>query len=568
MKYKKILVWAGCLLTCAALTVGSVSSAPRNKTDDLKHLQSALLREDELSGADDIDGDGVIDVFDLVQLRQQIHYSGEVSDGDFSAVSGNVKLVGRTLRKNDITWLVQSGSAVKFTVSGKSASVTLAGDASINNGEDYRSRYAVLVDGEIICDDVMSEKEKEITLFGGDSRRTAQVTVIHLSEAGNGAVGVKNIHVTSGTAKPVVPVPEKELKIEFIGDSITCAYGVEGKSSGESFKTTTENFMKSYAYLTAELLDADYSAVSYSGHGIISGYTSGEKNTNQLVPDLYEKTGNLADYSQPWDFSGSDNDVVVINLGTNDYSYLQNSPEGGGEDFVEGYTAFLEMVRRNNPDAYIICTMGTMGGNDVVYPLIVEAVKKFGDEKVSCYESITQNIQTDGVGSDWHPSEITQQNSAYVLADKICQALGIESSQIGLDVAVDAEYKLVTDPDLGGSCYAYLNDYDKSFWLTNSAGGSAPEALEAVIAPVGLKKDGVYRLEFDWTAGAESDVPVIIRSGGKIIFEDTISCGAEKIRYEKEISVSESCDAEIVFQIGGYDSGRFTIQNFKLVKTQ
>ena len=84
MKYKKILVWAGCLLTCAALTVGSVSSAPRNKTDDLKHLQSALLREDELSGADDIDGDGVIDVFDLVQLRQQIHYSGEVSDGDFS----------------------------------------------------------------------------------------------------------------------------------------------------------------------------------------------------------------------------------------------------------------------------------------------------------------------------------------------------------------------------------------------------------------------------------------------------------------------------------------------------
>lgn len=566
MKSRNIIVSAGCILACLSLTVGSTSSAPRSKTDDLVHLRNALLREGELTEADDIDGDGVIDSFDMVLLRKQILYSGQQQEGDFAAISDNVKLVGRTLRKNDITWLVQSGSAVKFTVIGSSASVTLAGDASVENDADHRSRYAVLVDGEVLVDDVMSEKEKEIPLFSGKDTRTAQITVIHLSEAGNGAVGVKNIHTESPTAKPVFPVPDKDLKIEFIGDSITCAYGVEGQSSGESFKTTTENFMKSYAYLTAQLLDADYSAVSYSGHGIISGYTSGEKNTDQLVPKLYEKTGNLADYSQPWDFS-SGNDVVVINLGTNDNSYLQNDPEGGKEDFVNGYIAFLEMVRRRNPDAYIICTMGTMGGNDVVYPLIEEAVKKFGDDKVSCYESVTQNIQTDGVGSDWHPSAVTQQNSAYVLADKICQATGIESSQIGLDIAVDSEYKLVTDPDLGGSCYAYLNDYDKSFWLTNYAGGSAPEALEAVIAPVGLKKDGVYQLRFDWTAGAESDVPIIVRSGGKVIFEDVISCGAETIRYEKEFVSDSACDAEVVFQIGGHDSGRFTIQNFKLVKT-
>lgn len=568
MKYKDIIVAAGCFLTCSALTIGSTSSAPRSKADDLRHLRNALLCEGELTAADDIDNDGVIDVFDMVQLRQQILYSGEVVEGDYAAVSSNVKLVGRTLRKNDITWLVQSGSAVKFTVLGTSASVTLAGDASINNGADYRSRYAVLVDGEVVADDVMSEKEKEIDLFSGKEMRTAEITVIHLSEAANGAVGVKNIHTESSSPKPVSPVPEKDLKIEFIGDSITCAYGVEGLSSGESFKTTTENFMKSYAYLTAELIDADYSAVSYSGHGIISGYTSGEKNTNQLVPKLYEQVGNLADYSQDWDFDSSENDVVVINLGTNDNSYLQNDPEGGKEDFVEGYVDFLGMIRRRNPNAYIICTMGTMGGNDVVYPLIEEAVKQFGDEKVSCYESVTQNIQMDGVGSDWHPSAVTQQNSAYVLADKICQVLGMESSQIGLDVAVDAEYKLVTDPDLGGSCYAYLNDYDKSFWLTNYAGGSAPEALEAVIAPVGLKKDGVYQLRFDWTAGDESEVPVVIRSGGKVIFEDTIKCGAETIHYEKEFTSPDACNADIVFQIGGYDSGRFTIQNFKLVKTQ
>ena len=73
----------------------------------------------------------------------------------------------------------------------------------------------------------------------------------------NGAIGVKNISVTSDLLTPISPEPEKPLSIEFIGDSITCAYGVEGQSSSEPFKTSTENFMKSYAYLTAQKLNAD-----------------------------------------------------------------------------------------------------------------------------------------------------------------------------------------------------------------------------------------------------------------------------------------------------------------------
>ena len=120
----------------------------------------------------------------------------------------------------------------------------------------------------------MTEKEKTVSLFSGDSARLAKVKVIHLSEANNGAVGVSAIKVNSDVKAPVNPTPESDLRIEFIGDSITCGYGVEGKTAYEGFKTTTENFMKSYAYLTAQKLGAEYSAVCYSGHGIISGYSN------------------------------------------------------------------------------------------------------------------------------------------------------------------------------------------------------------------------------------------------------------------------------------------------------
>lgn len=568
MKKKKLLISAGCLAICTSIVGGTAFALSQKDKDDLMHIRDVLLEDVPPKASDDIDGDGRVDSFDLALLRRQIIASMPSAASDYSAVADNVKLTGRTLRKDDVTWLVQSGSAVEFTVTGKSAIVTLAGDGSIENGEDYRSRYAVIVDDKIVTDDVMSTAEKDITLFEGEVQRTAKVCIIHLSEANNGSVGVKNIHVDSTAVKPVVPEPEKELKIEFIGDSITCAYGVEGQSAYENFKTTTENFMKSYAYLTAKKLDADYSAVSYSGHGIISGYTSGDQNTDQLVPKLYENVGNHAPYTEKWDFSKSDNDVVVINLGTNDNSYLSQTGvlDTAGDEFINAYVDFLEMVREKNPKAYIICTMGTMGGSDIVYPLIEKAVEKFGDKKTSCYESVIQNYSVDGIGSDWHPSEATQQNSAYVLADKICNALGIESDQIGLNVAADAKYELITKEGSGANCYAYFNDYDKSYWISNMAGGSNKDDLEVVLSPVGMKKNGVYHLEFDWSAEAGSTVPVIIRCGETVIYEGTIAPDEAKIHFSDEFTSSVSGNAEIVFQVGGYDSARFTIENFKLTK--
>ena len=195
----------------------------------------------------------------------------------------------------------------------------------------------------------------------------------------------------------------------------------------EPFSTSTENFMKSYAYLTAQQLNADYSAVCYSGHGIISGYTTGEKNTDSLVPDCYNLVGKSYDYATEWDFESNPNDVVVINLGTNDSSYLSLDFEARSGDFVDGYVSFLKDLRDKNPNAYIICTVGTMGGEDV-YGLIEQAIDIYKSEtedtNVMGYLSATQNI-ANGLGADWHPSVITQQESAYVLADKICEVLGI-----------------------------------------------------------------------------------------------------------------------------------------------
>lgn len=356
--------------------------------------------------------------------------SGEVKNSSWKATSDNTKLIGRNVIKDDVTWLVQSGSAVEFNVTGESAEIVLAGDSGTDSDEDHRPRYAVYVDDELILDEILSVKKKKIEIFSGKSSITKKVKVIMLSEAIYGAIGVDSINVSSGAAKPVKPVAKNNICIEFIGDSITCAYGVESKNSEEPFKTSTENFTKSYAYLTAQKLGADYSTVCYSGHGIISGYTGNDqKDPKAIIPDCYEYASKRNGYTDKWDFESHKSDIIVINLGTNDSLYITGNSRTDlkkrSQEFIDEYIKFLKTVRKNNNQSYIICTLGTMDYYNIS-KFANKAVEKYrsetDDNKITFYRSVMQNA-ADGYGSDSHPSEVTQQKISCELSDKIRQIL-------------------------------------------------------------------------------------------------------------------------------------------------
>lgn len=557
----------------SALTIAgtTVFAASDYTADDLKKLSDALLGETDFIPEQDLDGDNVIDVFDLIKMRESFTAStGEFAQQSIPITDKNTKYIGRNIYDDDkITWLVQSGSAVEFTVNAKSAEITINGDGFTESDEKYLPRYAVIVDGEIILDELLSVKEKTVKLFESTTAKTATVKVIHLSEANNGAVGVSSIKVDSDASVPVMPTAKKDLSIEFIGDSITCAYGVEGANQYEGFMTSTENFMKSYAYLTAKQLDADYSAVCYSGHGIVSGYSqTGDAETGSLVPDYYDYVGKIGNYKTPWDFESHQNDVVVINLGTNDNTYASKDYETRGVEYAEKYAEFLVQIHEKNPDAYIICTVGTMGCTEM-YPYIEMAVDSFkkssGYDRIMSYQSVT-HTQSDGMGSDWHPSEKTQQNSAYVLADKICNALGMESDQIGINVASEAEYSTVTAD--GANMSDYFSDWDGSYHITTVAGGTNKDSIQSFVSGIDLKKGGKYRLSFQLETGSGTEIPLVIRSKstGEIIFEDTLTGAGAKTPYEAEFESPITADSEMVFSLGGVDSLRMSIYEVKVVK--
>ena len=329
--------------------------------------------------------------------------------------SENVKFIGRFYIKDEITWLVLSGSSIEFYLTGKSAEINLAGDgSSIYLAEDQRPRYAIYADDKQLIDTTMGELEKTIELFNNPEEKEIKIRIILLSEGSHGPIGIKNINVNSCSETVIRPSEYKKYRIEYIGDSITCAYGIECASTSEPFQTTTQNFEKSYAYLSAQELDADYSGVCYSGSGVAGG--------GSQMPDHYTKTNAFTSYNEEWDFAKFPNDVVLINLGTNDSGYAAESKH---DEYIQKYASFLELIREKNPNAYIVCTLGMMGCENL-FPLIEKAISLFGDEKVSSFLLPQQKIE-DGIGSQYHPNAVTHAKAAKIVAEKIKEILQINN---------------------------------------------------------------------------------------------------------------------------------------------
>ena len=356
--------------------------------------------------------------------NQFLKATDDCKDKSFLPTENNVKITGRFYQNEDITWLVQSGSSIEFYLTGIKTEIILVGDKSIYQDENHRPRYAIYLDDKLYIDNFVKELEFDVVLFKEEEFRekTVKVKIMLLSENTNGGVGIKNINTyICSNQRAIEPVEEKKINIEFIGDSITCAYGVDAKNQYENFKTKTENFSKSYAYLASKILDADYSTICYSGSGIVSGYSGGEKNANNLLPPFYEQISRNTNYKGDWDFNLHKNDIVFINLGTNDNNYVKGNPSIRNDEFIQEYINFLSLVRLKNPDAYIICTLGTLGC-DEIYSLVEQAIRLFGDSRISCFLSPQQDMN-DGLGADWHPSAVTHEKLSKLVVEKISEVL-------------------------------------------------------------------------------------------------------------------------------------------------
>lgn len=315
-----------------------------------------------------------------------VHRVGRFDDGDAAGPR--------------FTW---SGSAFRTRLSGTSLDVDLDGASGVF--------FEVVVDGvpEAVFETTGGAQRYSVVTGLQDGEH--DVEIYRRNEGFFGTVQLVQLVPGAGASLLETPRPWQH-RIEFIGDSITCGYGVEGPDANCPFSGATESAWLTYAAVASRELDAEAHLIAYSGKGVFQNYGGDQ---DELMPELYGRTL-TNDPGSTWDFTAWIPEAVVVNLGTNDFSVAIDEA-----DFVSAYAALLAQIRGHYPQAHIFCiSWADWGGTHE--PWVQAAMDQTGDPDLTRISFATD--AADGYGCDWHPSETTHAKHGAQLAAAIRATLG------------------------------------------------------------------------------------------------------------------------------------------------
>ena len=176
-----------------------------------------------------------------------------------------------------------------------------------------------------------------------------------------------------------------------------------------------------------------------SGYGCVAGWNGRDVNLQTMYPlACYWRSG---DFAYPFE---SPADVVVINLGTNDYNTRTQNNMSDAE-FQAGAKNLMQMARQYNPNAKIVWCTGMMG---TFYKTQVEAaVSELGGASAGYY-FLTLPKGMGGAVS--HPTAAQQAAAADVLKDFLVSTVfpadyTVTTSAAQVQAAID-EAKAVAAP--------------------------------------------------------------------------------------------------------------------------
>ncbi|WP_299064342.1 SGNH/GDSL hydrolase family protein [uncultured Polaribacter sp.] len=303
----------------------------------------------------------------VLHNNNQLEYQGRVA-------------VNKSKKATELFW---SGTAVKINFKGTSAKITLEDE----KGENY---FNVFIDGIFIKYFRIEKGLKSYNLAEklDDKKHTIEIT--KRNEFSAGKTLFYNFIIQG---KVLQKDPNKELFIEFYGDSITTGHGNEDTSGKDKSNGIVTNNYNSYAAMTARNLNADYTCIAKEGIGIMLSWH------DLVMQEIYYRK-NPADEKSKWNFSKKQPDIVVINLLQND-SWLVNKPnhkeykrrlgnkKPNPETIENAYAEFVKVIREKYKLATIICMLGNMDITKENSPwknYVSNAVKSINDRKIyTCF---------------------------------------------------------------------------------------------------------------------------------------------------------------------------------------
>ena len=216
-------------------------------------------------------------------------------------------------------------------------------------------------------------------------------------------------------------LPVRDLRIEFVGDSLTSGEGALAPRGNDEWITPWFSARGNYSWVACNELNAERRILSQSGWGVCWDW---EHNPEHTLTAHYEEIAGVLrgpaaekrGCTKPYDFSAWRPDVVCIRLGTNDNNGMnvRNSLEEDRNRFVQGALGLLRRVRKNNPGAAVVWILPA---SDCRPELPAEAVRLAQEEGMDrLYTFALPDYHEEDTGARFHPNAEWNRKAGLLLA--------------------------------------------------------------------------------------------------------------------------------------------------------
>ena len=250
-------------------------------------------------------------------------------------------------------------------------------------------------------------------VLGADGTRQT-ITLRRRSESISSGLTTIDAVEAATTGPPVLP----DRRILFLGDSITAGFGVTGPNETCGYDVDTSSVQDTYAVMAADAFGADYHVVAISGRGAIYNYDDAPR------PNMAAHvTMALPDTPGTWDEGLWTPDLIVINLGTNDWSTYDP-----GTTFAGNYTGILTELAGTYPDATILSLTGPLLEGDqerAIEDGVAEAITRAAGIGVDARAlALTLPSEGDIYGCSRHPNVRAMRHMADTLIPEVEALMG------------------------------------------------------------------------------------------------------------------------------------------------
>ncbi|MBQ8345329.1 MAG: hypothetical protein IJY42_03575 [Clostridia bacterium] len=313
-------------------------------------------------------------VYPVVEAGEK--YSNRVLNGTDDEVFHRVKADGRS-------YMTEKGISIDWSASALEFQADCKGDLTVNlYASGGAVKFRAFLDGEELGDDMFTIGGSGSITFPDLEEGTHTIRILRITMVESGTKGVFGDLTSIDLNGVLMEKPaDKAYYIEFLGDSVSCGVGTrpaDGYAYGD----------EAFPYQTAVALDVDYSVVSISGIGTMTG-TSRHGSNN-----IYGTINWFNYYRSPKMQYETDRqaDVVVIATNANDHDQY---------GFDSCVRAIVNRMRDIHGDDTKFIWVFNMYNDKAAYnQIVINEFERFGGEEAGFY---TLEFFVNKVGGSEHP---------------------------------------------------------------------------------------------------------------------------------------------------------------------